>query len=320
MEQQGGACNKLPCLIKRNKPVIYTLLRCYIVFIRSIICLDYELLQIPPNSRLSTPPTVRSGANSPHSGTPRKATQGTQNSTPRIKLPAIESGVLAEDQPRFLTKALTSADLGKCSSDRYMDASPSLIHIGSQNRTGEGVLMSIASLGQTSSSSLETSPKKRKKKAVRDLSNSTETKSFIFPEEDDRKEFSSSDQNFLDGLVKPDVIQTTNGGGFLNDLFMPPAPLQDISHLLPESKSEDFPSATTSPLSKSPTRLKISKQSSVEPPSSPSQVKVKCMKTKSVSSKLLPPKAEKLLQPKRDKYCNPGNFFYFIVESIDGIM
>jgi len=280
--------------------------------------MDYELLQIPPNNSLAIPPTARSGSNSPRCSAPRKATQDSQDSPliNKSKLPAIESGVLATtDQPTLLKKAFNNTGLNnrKLSS---VETSPSL-NLLSRNKPDEEIMrvFSTASLDQTSTTSLETTPKKRKKRlAVRDLSDSTETKSVIFSEEDDRKEFSSSDQTFLEGLVKPEIILTTNGCATCNDLFIPPAPLQDISHLLPESRSEDFPATGTpvlpNSLSKSPTKSLTSKQSNPSPLESssslsPSQGKAKNSKVKSGSSKVQA-KVERFLQPRRDKYCNPG--------------
>ena len=271
-------------------------------------------MQIPPYDGSNNAPTIVSTALSHNS-----------SGDPRQTLPTIESGVIVSEervsQRSFTTIDLLQTDQSDNIEDSQARASPSLTNMKlhyedkvEKKHSEEDILRapSSASIEHISTSSLA-SPKKKKKMPVRDLNNSCETQSVIFPGEDDRKEFGSSDQRFLDVLVQPGVIVTTSGMGSCEDLFLPPAPLQDISHLLPGSKSADNDTQKGSARhtgSKSPTSSPRPKQkkspSSPAIPPSPTQGRKKAAKMELQSSKV-PPKAEKLLQPRRDKYCAPGN-------------
>ncbi len=164
---------------------------------------------------------------------------------------------------------------------------------------------SSASLEQGSTYSLS-SPRKRNKLLAREL-NSCETQSVIFSTEDHRKELESHDQQFLDSLVQPAIITSVNGAGSCKDLFLPPAPAQDISHLLPSSKLGHSEQTFDGSLSRLPTSSKARQKVGSSSPSDSSspQGKKKQAKTESQNGKV-PVKAEQLLQPRRDRYCAPG--------------
>lgn len=140
------------------------------------------------------------------------------------------------------------------------------------------------------------------------LSYGPETRSALLSNDEERKEFGPTEQNFLDGLVQPSLIVTAEGHGSAEDLFLPPPPTPDISHLLSGAKSleSDFTKANAK-LTTSTTSPKRKGRSPSSPTiqSSPSRSK---KKAGSVDSSNSSQKPEKLLQPKREKYCYTGGY------------
>lgn len=167
-----------------------------------------------------------------------------------------------------------------------------------------------------STSSL-TSPRIRGKQSLaRGISYGPESKSVVLSGEDERKEFGTSEQNFLDGLIQPNLIVTVNGQAFIEELFLPPPPPADMS-MLPGSKSlESEKPGRKSSISRSSTSSPKHKGGRKSPSSptlstSPSHSKKKIGKTDSQFSSKSGQKVEKLLQPKREKYCIPGRYIIY---------
>ncbi len=112
------------------------------------------------------------------------------------------------------------------------------------------------------------------------------------------------DEEFLDTLISPLPAQVTDGRASFNDLFIPPPPLPDISHITQSStsKTEVSPEKESRSDSRSFNRSP-SQQSS--PRGLSSKTSALSLKSKKSSEKIRAEK-ERLLNPKREKYALPG--------------
>lgn len=152
-----------------------------------------------------------------------------------------------------------------------------------------------------------------------------ETKSLGDMKKHPDKTMTNKEEAFLASLVVPSVAQTSKGRGEFKELFLPPPPLPDISHILYTSPSKrtqtPSPSKESSDNKKQTRKSPGSSQSStpVHDPSSSSlsshskknltqgvsSTKLKKTSPKSNSPTKLSEK-QKLLQPSRERFCLPG--------------
>lgn len=136
------------------------------------------------------------------------------------------------------------------------------------------------------------------------------------------KGMTSKEEGFLAGLVPPSKAHTSEGKGVFKELFLPPPPIPDISHIL-------SPSPSKRSLSPSPSKESANRKTAKKSPgssrsstpahdrsvsSSPSHSR-KSLGHSSSSKKLSRndsrsrlAEREKLLQPKRERFCHPGEY------------
>lgn len=152
-----------------------------------------------------------------------------------------------------------------------------------------------------------------------------ETKSLGDMKKHPDKTMTNKEEAFLASLVTPLVAQTSKGRGEFKELFLPPPPLPDISHILstnpskrtrtpsPSKESSDNKKQTRKPpgSSQSSTPVHDSSSSSLSSHSKKnltqgvSSTKLKKTPPKSNSPTKLSEK-QKLLQPSRERFCLPG--------------
>lgn len=129
----------------------------------------------------------------------------------------------------------------------------------------------------------------------------------------DSKVFGSQEEEFIAGLTEPELITTKEGRATIRDLFLPPPPAPDITHIITPSLNtkKQTPSASRASL-KSPNLHSVCSVSprqgasgQTSPPSSVSMRSSKRRNTEMGSQVSLKSK-EKLFQPKREKYCAAG--------------
>ena len=152
-----------------------------------------------------------------------------------------------------------------------------------------------------------------------------ETKSLGDMKKHQDKTMTSKEEGFIASLVTPSVAQTSKGRGEFKELFLPPPPLPDISHILstnpskrtrtpsPSKESSDNKKQTRKPpgSSQSSTPVHDSSSSSLSSHSKKnltqgvSSTKLKKTPPKSNSPTKLSEK-QKLLQPSRERFCLPG--------------
>ncbi len=118
------------------------------------------------------------------------------------------------------------------------------------------------------------------------------------------------DEEFLDSLVYPFKVQLTNGQASFKDLFIPPPPLPDISHIVTPSASapDTVGGQSTSPEKRTaarPDSRLLESPSRTSSRGSPSRSSGNSLKAKRSSEKIKAEK-ERLLNPKRDKFAQPG--------------
>ena len=122
---------------------------------------------------------------------------------------------------------------------------------------------------------------------------------------------SVKEEQFLASLLPPSHARTKCGKGILKELFLPPPPTPDISHLLsPTSSKRDLPEQTkrSSSSRRSLSRSRSTSPSAVSPKASPTQSRKKMDSAAQgrKSSEKIALEKEKLLNPKREKFCIPG--------------
>ena len=107
---------------------------------------------------------------------------------------------------------------------------------------------------------------------------------------DTRKECESGEQNSLSGFTKPHVIVTVKGHGYIEDLFLPPPPIKDISRYSICSPTDKRIGSPSTPLIPSPSHKK---------------------RSKSMTSSRIREK----MQHRREKYCLPGMYVIYELTS-----
>jgi len=130
----------------------------------------------------------------------------------------------------------------------------------------------------------------------------------------------SKEEGFLAGLVLPSNAHTSEGKGMFKELFLPPPPIPDISHILspspskrnlspsPSKESTDKITAKKSPgssRSSTPARDHSTSSSPSLSRKNPSRSSSSMKLSRNDSRSRLVEK-EKLLQPKRERFCLPG--------------
>ena len=132
-----------------------------------------------------------------------------------------------------------------------------------------------------------------------------ETKSLGDMKKHPDKTMTSKEEGFIASLVTPSVAQTSKGRGEFKELFLPPPPLPDISHILSTnpSKRTRTPSPVHDPSSSSSSSL--SSHSKKNLTQGIYSTKLKKTPPKSNSPTKLSEK-QKLLQPSRERFCLPG--------------
>ena len=151
-----------------------------------------------------------------------------------------------------------------------------------------------------------------------------ETKSLSDIKKHPDKTLTNKEEAFLASLVIPSVAQTNKGRGEFKELFLPPPPVPDISHILSTSPSKrnQTPSPMKEPCDKKQTKKSPGSSRSNTPAHDPSSSSLsshsKKNLTQGISSTKLkksPPKSnsptklvekQKLLQPSRERFCLPG--------------
>lgn len=136
------------------------------------------------------------------------------------------------------------------------------------------------------------------------------TQSVVLSKSDDAKFFGSEEEKFLASLTEPEIIVTKDGRATVKELFLPPPPAPDISHIITPSSttkmlhpshsrsgSKSPSSRSVSPRQSTPTRDATDKGSHSSLASGRKKATEASLKSK-----------EKLFQPKREKYCLPGNY------------
>lgn len=134
------------------------------------------------------------------------------------------------------------------------------------------------------------------------------------------KGMTSKEEGFLAGLVLPSNAHTSEGKGAFKELFLPPPPIPDISHILspspskrnlspsPSKESTDKITAKKSPgssRSSTPARDRSTSSSPSHSRKDPSRSSSSMKLSRNDSRSRLVEK-EKLLQPKRERFCLPG--------------
>ncbi len=112
------------------------------------------------------------------------------------------------------------------------------------------------------------------------------------------------DEEFLDSLISPFPAQVINGRASFNDLFIPPPPLPDISHIVTQSTSKTEVSPEKEGRTDSRLFNRPPSQQSL-PRGASSKTGVSSLKSKKSSEKIKAEK-ERLLNPTREKYALPG--------------
>ena len=164
---------------------------------------------------------------------------------------------------------------------------------------------------------------------------SQETRSLLMGKElgtvsSEETKVKKKDEDFLANLIQPFPTQIMSGVGAFSELYIPPPPLPDISHIIPpsiskgasslslpgENNATDIARESSGNLTmKSPSKSpKIGRQvssparMSKSPRASPSQSqrKLATVTESKKSSEKLRAEKEKLLQPKREKFALPG--------------
>ena len=151
-----------------------------------------------------------------------------------------------------------------------------------------------------------------------------ETKSLSDMKKHPDKTITKKEEAFLASLVIPSVAQTNKGRGEFKELFLPPPPVPDISHILSTSPSKrsQTPSPMKEPCDKKRTKKSPASSRSSTPAHDPSSSSLsshsKKNLTQGISSTKLKkslPKSnsptklfekQKLLQPSRERFCLPG--------------
>ena len=128
------------------------------------------------------------------------------------------------------------------------------------------------------------------------------SQSMVLSKSDDSRLFGSKEEAFLATLSEPEVIVISKGKAAIKELFLPPPPAPDISHILSVPSSTSY-STMKSP--RSPRGQKNSKDSITSLNKSPTPKTSKMSGTVSSTVNLIRSK-EKLIQPNREKYCLPG--------------
>ena len=132
------------------------------------------------------------------------------------------------------------------------------------------------------------------------------SQSVVLSKSEESRVFGSKEEEFIANLIKPELIVITDGRAIIKELFLPPPPAPDISHILTPSTTSNSPSISSS-------NVKLTGSHSITPrvltPSrsskSPSSGKRQRSHDAGSTTNLTKSK-EKLLQPKREKYCQPG--------------
>ena len=117
------------------------------------------------------------------------------------------------------------------------------------------------------------------------------------------------DEDFLDTLIPPYTVRMTSGKAVFKDLYLPPPPLPDLSHIITPSVSFATSEDSVAITSKSrPGSRQQSPTQQVTPQTSKSvawSVAASTTKLKKSSEKIKAEK-ERLLHPKREKHALPG--------------
>lgn len=138
------------------------------------------------------------------------------------------------------------------------------------------------------------------------------SQSMVLSKSEDSKVFGSKEEAFLATLNEPEVIVISNGRAMIKELFLPPPPAPDISHILsvPSSSSNSTVKSPRSPAPINRPQQKNKKESAISLSKSPTPKASKMAGTVGSSINLIRSK-EKLLQPNREKFSQPGIDSYF---------
>lgn len=132
------------------------------------------------------------------------------------------------------------------------------------------------------------------------------SQSVVLSKSEESRVFGSKEEEFIASLMQPELVVITDGRAIIRELFLPPPPAPDISHILTPSTTSralNAPSISGSNV----TNSRSTTPRSQTPSRSPSKSPGKKQRSYDVESTVnLTKSKEKLLQPKREKYCPPG--------------
>lgn len=272
--------------------------------------IPYELMQVPSacsdSSAPSPPPSSPSSLLSQSRSTSSRkvvkfdSDEKTQSSTEGIK----PSTPMAVDTGSSESGTKDSSDIDR------VETEPETLE-----KTSEDDVMKTSSSTQLELHSTSLSPTTMRKRsgsvATRSLADGSQ--SVVLSKSDDSKVFGSKEEQFIAGLMEPELVVTVDGKAVVRELFLPPPPAPDMSHILSTSKNLNAPSKlslvssasrSTSPRQRTP-RHGEGKDSVASLVKSPRQSPRRPTNQSGSTISLLKSK-EKLLQPKREKYCPPG--------------
>lgn len=279
--------------------------------------IPYELLQVPSVVSVSTPPStpLRSSLSSQGQHSNPDSVQPS-SSKKIVKFDSDEITHISENGIKPSTPMAVDSEKDS-SSSHSSSVKPDVSNKGITGMQSEQLIESSSST-HLELHSVSLSPLAMRKRsgsmAVHSLGDGSQ--SMVLSKSEDSKVFGSKEEEFIAGLMQPELVVLTDGKAVIRELFLPPPPTPDILHILTPTPSTI--SRTLNTPSKSGSSLKLSNSTTpraITPSRSPSKSPAsgKRRKTCDVGSTInLMKSKEKLLQPKREKYCPPGRYAWEI--------